>query len=77
MRHKDPEESIKAVDTFLDNKGYVQTYWKAASGFSHGRQWPNLTILLRTQIEPMSNATATVTLMRHVVATVRKFEQLM
>jgi hypothetical protein len=51
-----------AVQDDRTNDHHIEIYWKTASGFIHGRQWALLNVLVREQVTPLGNATATVKL---------------
>jgi hypothetical protein len=62
------ERMITEVDVAIaaedgrENDHHIETYWKTASGFGHGRQWATLNVLVRDEVRPLGNATATVRL---------------
>jgi hypothetical protein len=51
-----------AVQDGRENDHHIETYWKSASGFIHGRQWATLNLLVREEVLPIGNATATIKL---------------
>lgn len=59
-------EMIKDVDRAIAsrdgkrNDHHAETYWRVASGFGHGRQWPTLNVLVREEVHALGPTTATV-----------------
>jgi hypothetical protein len=45
-----------------ENDHHIETYWKTASAFGHGRQWAMLNVLVREEVVPLGNATASIKL---------------
>lgn len=57
---------LKEVDAAIatqagkPNHRSIEIYWRTASGFGHGRQWSTIYALVREEVTPLSNATASV-----------------
>jgi len=53
-------DSSIAVRDQRPNDHHIEVFWRTASGFGHGRQWATLNLLVRDEVTPLRNATATV-----------------
>lgn len=58
---KDVDAAI-AQDEGRHNDRHMEIYWRTASGFIHGRQWAALNVLVKDQVVPLGDSTATVKL---------------
>jgi hypothetical protein len=43
---------IQDVDAAIDDTRHIETYWRTASGFAHGRQWAVIDALVHSEVVP-------------------------
>jgi len=43
---------IQDVDAAIDGTRHIETYWRTASGFAHGRQWAVMDALVHSEVIP-------------------------